>query len=421
MSTTRAIAAATATLRAVLLSKMQQLDPTLGDLEVTVQPPDLARKGVSKPQLNIFLYHTALNAGWRNLDLPSQSKPGERGTPPLPLNLYYMITAYARDDNDNLDLSSHRVLASAMSVLHDYPILRKADIDSALPNSELAQQLERVRISPQPLSVDEIYKLWTVYQSPYRISAAYELTVALIDSTLAQKAGLPVLKRGADNQGVFALASPAASVSGIVYPKAQQAALQGDEIVLLGEHLILEGSVVRFTHPDLADVIDLPPRAGALPGELVVRLPAQGAAPDDPLAYRRWAPGRYALAIVPDLPGLPELPSPPVEFALAPVITVSPLNAVPGNLVLTVTCTPQLREGQRVKLLFGEKQFAPEPFTNEADPAKPSTLTVKLAGVQAGTYLVRLRVDQVDSMPVVYTGTPPQPGFDPDLQVKVAP
>jgi hypothetical protein len=420
MSNTKAIAAATATLRAVLLTKMQELDDTLGDLEVTVQPPDLARKGVSKPQLNIFLYHTALNSGWRNMDLPGQSKPGERGTPPLPLNLYFMITAYARDDNDNLDLSGHRVLAGAMSVLHDYPLLKKADIDSALPNSELALQIERVRISPQPLSVDEIYKLWTVYQSPYRISAAYELTVALIDSTLGQKAGLPVLTRGAADQGVFAVASPAPSLTAVIMPKGHPAARLGDEIIVIGEH-VSAGGILRFTGANGATEVDLVARAGAEPGQLLVRLPAKGPAPDDPLAFQHWAPGRHALSLISDLPGIPPLPTLPIEFALEPVITVSPLNATAGDFVLALTCAPQLRKGQSVQVLFGEQALVPDPIVPEPDPAKPSKLTCHLKGVAAGTYLVRLRVDRVDSMPIVYAGAPAVPAFDPAFQVKVAP
>jgi len=85
------------------------LDGDLADLEVTTQPPDLARKGVTKAQLNLFLYQTVVNAAWRNQDMPRQVRPGENAGPPLALNLHYMITAYGRGDGDN-DAVSHRVL-----------------------------------------------------------------------------------------------------------------------------------------------------------------------------------------------------------------------------------------------------------------------------------------------------------------------
>ena len=55
MSSVLAIAATTRTLRNLLLAQMPVLDADLGDLEVTLQPPDTARKGISKAQLNLFL------------------------------------------------------------------------------------------------------------------------------------------------------------------------------------------------------------------------------------------------------------------------------------------------------------------------------------------------------------------------------
>jgi hypothetical protein len=47
-------------------------------------------------------------------------------------------------------------------------------------------------------------------------------------------------------------------------------------------------------------------------------------------------------------------------------------------------------------------------------------VTVTFPAVSAGTYVVRLRVDGVDSDPVHYVGSPPLPEFDPASQVVVA-
>ena len=67
MSNVLAIAATTRTLRNLLLAQVPALDAELSDLEVTLQPPDVARKGISKAQLNLFLYQVVANAAWRNL------------------------------------------------------------------------------------------------------------------------------------------------------------------------------------------------------------------------------------------------------------------------------------------------------------------------------------------------------------------
>ena len=61
-----------------------------------------------------------------------------------------------------------------MGVLHDHPLLGAEEINGALPESDLDQQVERVRITPQPMSVEEMSKLWTTFQTQYRMSAAYQ-------------------------------------------------------------------------------------------------------------------------------------------------------------------------------------------------------------------------------------------------------
>lgn len=417
MSNSLAIAAATATLRRVLLARIGDLDATLkGDLAVTTQPLDLvhqARKDVTPPQLNIFLYHTAVNAGWRNMDLP-----GERGVPPLALNLYYMLTAYATNNNDDKDgdESSHRVLCAAMSVLHDYPVLTRADIAAALDGNDLAQQFERVRITPQPLSVDEIYKLWTAYQAPYRISAAYELTVTLVDSSIASGAAPPVLTRGEQDRGVYALAGAAPQIAALAIPGRQPAARLGETLLLTGAGLTAVDTMARFEGLRFKAAIAVAPQAASVPGQLAVTLPA-----GDPDAWTAWAPGLYALSLLTSVAGAPALSSNQVGFALAPVITVAPLTVSAGAFTLTVTCAPQLRDGQQVRLVFGNRQVQPASFTQGANASEPSTLTFGLEVADAGTYLVRLRVDGVDSVAVVYGGNPALPAFDPQQQVTVQP
>ena len=177
MSNVLAIAAATRTLRNLLQQRMPLLDTDLSDLEVTLQPPDQARKGVSKAQLNVFLYQVVANPAWRNLDMPGRVRPGETAPPALALNLHYLITAFGRGDAD-LDAVSHRVLAAAMSTLHDCAVLDGDDIRNALPGNHLADQLERIRITPLPQSVDELSKLWTAFQISGSASAERRIVFA---------------------------------------------------------------------------------------------------------------------------------------------------------------------------------------------------------------------------------------------------
>ena len=413
MSNVLAIAATTCTLRNLLLSSVPALDTDLSDLEVTLQPPDVARKGVTKAQLNLFLYQVVCNAAWSNLDMPGRVRPGETAQPPLALNLHYLITAFGRGDSDN-DAVNHRVLAAAMSTLHDRAVLDGTDIQNALPNNDLASQIERVRLTPLPQSVDELSKLWTAFQTNYRVSAAYEATVVLIDSQAPARAPLPVLKRGAQDQGVIAVTSAGPVLDQLILPHAQSAARLGDDLVLGGRQLTTQNALLVLSSPPLAAPIQVTPLAGADAGSLRVHL---ATTPEDPDAVSRWAPGMYTLALQVQSPGLPTVLSNELPWALAPVITILPLTAAAGNLALNVTCTPRIRDGQWVFLLFGDRVLAPQSMSNPADLHQPTALVFQVSSVAAGTYTVRLRVDGADSIPVDFSG--PTPAFAPNQQVVV--
>ena len=53
----------------------------------------------------------------------------------------------------------------------------------ALAASDLADQVELIKITPAAMSTDEMSKLWSAIQSHYRPSAAYQVSVVLIEGT----------------------------------------------------------------------------------------------------------------------------------------------------------------------------------------------------------------------------------------------
>ena len=71
------------------------------------------------------------------------------------------------------------------------------------------------------------------------------------------------------------------------------------------------------------------------------------------------------------------------------------------------------------QLIFGDQQVVPATIVTPADTTQPTTLTFSVEGVLAGTYVVRLRVDGVDSIPVRTSGPPALLEFDPAQQVIV--
>ncbi|WP_164520394.1 DUF4255 domain-containing protein [Specibacter cremeus] len=431
MSNTLAIAATTNAIRNLLQARLPALDTELSDLDVTTRTPDTARKGLAGTSVNLFLYETAVNLGWRNQDLPAQVHAGESGRPPLALDLRYLLTAYARDDADQ-DAVSHRVLAAAMSVLHDHPVLGADELAAALAGNDVGGQPERVRITPLRHGVEEISKLWTAFATNYRVSAAYEATVLLIDSRTPAASALPVLTRGAQDTGVRTLSGAAAVLTALTPADGQPAARLGETVTVAGTALAVADTVALFTalyRPPAGvpapEPIELAPgvpsgAVGVTGTRLDVALPDQA---HDATAWGRWTIGFHTVALVTAHPGQPALASNEAALALAPQITRTPTSVAAGG-TLTLTCVPRIRPGQSVLAIIGDRQVVPASIVNPApnDPnldTTPTTLTVTVPAMDPGTYVVRLRVDGVDSIPVIRAGSPPLPSFDPAQQVTV--
>lgn len=427
MSNSLSVAAITLALRRLLDKSVPALDPDLVGLQVTTRPPDAARANVDGPSINLFLYRTVTNAGWSNLDPPMTVRPGEAGVPALALDLHYLVTAYGAEDTDNA-ATSHRALGAAMSVLHDHPVLDGDAILAALPGSDVQDQVERIRISPVPLSVDDLSKLWGGFATQYRLSVAYVVCVVLIDSRRPTRSALPVLTRGQDDRGPVAVGGAGPALRALTPPRGQAAVRLGEEIVVDGTRLTDPSTVFRLASllPDPPPPVELPRRAPT-PDEgdrVSLRIPPLA---EDPDALGRWAPGFVSLTAVLAPPGLPLVVSNAVACAIAPSITVSPRAAdgpaAPGS-VLTVTCAPRLRPGQQVALVLAGHQVRPTSIT-QPDPGlptfdqTPTSVSFEVPDVPSGTHPVRLRVDGVDSIPVAYSGDPPLPAFDPDQQVSV--
>lgn len=409
MSNPDAIAAVTATLQSILF---QGLKDDFSGIDVTMRPLDKARQdNETNNRVNLFLYQVVRNAAWVNADMPRQVLPGEIGNPPLPLNLFYLVTAYGKD-NDVAAPSGHELLGAAMSLLHDHPILGAEEIRLAtqgpFPDSDLERQIERVRLTYHPISLDELSKLWTGFATPYRLSAAYEAAVVLIESKRPTRSGLPVLTRGQDDSGVTAqgdLSSPLPTLEAVTPPKKQPSVRLGEKLVLTGFHLDGTNVQIRFEHPLLPTPILLAPSAGGTATELKVTIPNQ---PAD------WPAGYYNVSALVTRTGETfERVTNELPLALAPSATLAVSGTAPGLVILTATCAPEVWPGQRASLLVGSNEIVADPH-----PAQTDTLTFKIDKAVAGTFRYRLRVAGVDSLFVDRSVTPPV--FDETQKVVIA-
>jgi hypothetical protein len=213
MSTSLRIASVTYVLKDLLNNGLIDHDVTgaVGEtVTVTALPPDrvIPANGNEPSQLNLFMYQATYNQGWRNVDQPSFNSRGERiASPPLAIDLHYLLTAYG-----SAELHTDILLGYGMQLLHENPALDRESIARSLAppsdageglisslrllsTSRLAEQAEMIKITPESLSAEDISKLWAAFGTKYRPTAAYKVTVVLIESEKLSKPSLPVKAR----------------------------------------------------------------------------------------------------------------------------------------------------------------------------------------------------------------------------------
>lgn len=437
MSNALAIASVTAVLKDLLNNGMidHDVSATLGNVTVSALSPDrIDTTSLNQTsQINLFLYQVTPNAGWRNVGLPSRNGDGERITnPPLALNLHYLLTAYGAQE-----LHAEILLGYAMQLLHETPVLTRSAIrttlappsmvtgGSGLPpamralfTSELAEQIEQLKITPETLNTEEISRMWTAFQAHYRPSSAYQVSVVLIESKASTRSALPVKVRK-----VYAV-----PFNHPVIEEIKSQVKTGDPIlrnqpILAGQNLVIAGHELQseFVRVKVGEFETTPSQSAITAEQIILAIPPALPA------------GVQGVQVV----HLRALGSPPAlhrgvesnvaAFVLRPQIKTRSVTNVlgagtnPRSANITLTVDPPIGDLQRVVLLLNE--FVPllsPPLTSppsapkaeaysfiapsrvtlsppSGPPSSSGSITIPIKGVKASDYLVRIQVDGAES------------------------
>lgn len=447
MSSPLAIGAVSAVLRNLLDNGLIEAGNAMGaTVNVSAVAPDSIDLEAENegPRLNLFLHQVTPNSGWRNADLPSRGAvTGERLTnAPLALDLHYMITAYGR-----LDFQAEILLGYAMHLLHERPLLDRAAIRralapsplpaglmppafQALTASDLADQVEQIKITPAGMSGDDMSKLWSAIQSHYRPSSGYLVSVVLIEGTRPAVAPLPVLSRGIidpathRDRGVAVtpdLLSPLPTLTAATPPNNQMAARLGEVVTITGTRLVGAGHRVRLSHRLFTTPLELNASAvDAAGGRITFTLPNTAA------AQTNLAAGQFVVSVVltPQGEANPrETNAVPLQIAPVAVLAADAGLSLPAATVVRggapqvvtveMRSRPRVRPTQRASLLLDTAEAVAAPRALPADPL----VFVFPDALPAGNPRVRLRVDGVDSLLVDRSGD--APAFDLSQQLAV--
>lgn len=432
MSTEAAIAGVTSVLQQVLNDRVGAV---VNGAIVTARPLDKAQPTEGKSVLNLFLYQAVTNAAFSNLPMPG-THPGIDDHAPIALNLHYLLTVFGKDDTDEAPVEGQLLLGAALSALLDRASLKRSDIRKFAAGSDLEKQVDLIRLTTRPMTLDDVSKLWTAFQAPYRLSTAIEASCVLIETRPPKPTPLPVVRRGSDDRGPVAMAAMLPFLERLTFgPRARPfpAALVGEAIHADGKDLVASpplSVVLRTESADGATTIDIPLKvdvAGGLEGVL------------DP--NEDWRAGPYLASVTHLDAGRVVARSPETWFAIAP--RISGISArVPGqrlgngapvriaanasqSVVLEISVAPQVWPGQSVEAEWHgqrlERVDAPAPTPEDSVAFRVQRPADTAVGLATPPSVLRLRVAKADSLPFAIVDDDPRKGFeiDPGQQVQI--
>ena len=370
MSDFRAIGGASATLQTLLADRMEQ--PFGTPVPVTIgTPPFTARDNEQRAEdarVNLFLYRVTENGYLQNQEIPGRAPSGAYGHPPLSLNLHYLVTGYGtaevRAGLATLfdDSTAQFVLGSAMRVLHDIPIItdsvrtQRAPSGSIVLHQSLRDEFEHMKISLEPLTLEDISKVWTALALRYRLSAAYVVNVVQIESRRARGFPRPVgqplspirppLPSDAPSPGpmIYVLTIQTPTITEVRVIRAGTTVEQPFAYAAIGDEIVLRGTSLSgpITSVIIGDVEV--PATSTDPMRVVARIPdavVPGAGPIAP--ELQLQPGVRTVKVSVRDPLVPQsrFTSNDAAFMLVP-------SVIPATLVVAAAPRRLIINGQRL-------------------------------------------------------------------------
>lgn len=160
------------------LRKLLENDPWTGispKPTITLKSPkDIKTESGNPNMVSLFLYQITENIFLKNEEM--QRLDDQRVLqPPLFLELFYLATTYSNDP-----AQEKYILGKVMQIFFNNPVLTGTVLQGGLSGSD-----EEIKIICNPLSLDDLTKIWSAFQDvPYKLSVSYLATPVRIDSLL---------------------------------------------------------------------------------------------------------------------------------------------------------------------------------------------------------------------------------------------
>jgi len=391
--------------------------PNPFNLDISGKPPDEARAGDST-QLSLYLFHVAAdkqhrNTGWISPPSFPPSPPAPPfPRPPLALDLIYLLSV----SSSGSFAEEQRALSMALRCFHENPVVKITDA----ANTELA----RFTLTLEASTADDLGRLWQAATVSMRVAAVYRVAVVFLQAPDAPRPSKPV--------ATFALSvnpTPPAGVTPFlagtvttftpVAPGVDPITVKPVDLfparVGPGQAFVLYGAgfdAVNATNTYLVttggadeDISAWAQAVGAGAGKRPLLVPAADTHPAGPYLLRLGNnkplgdPTASRSAVTP--------------FAIAPSIDPG------GNPLLLPPAPgmPNVLTGAGFLVGATELDLETLSLTRRVAPGNPAagefvvvdSKTIRFlppAGLPAGTYAIRLRVNQMEALPSRWVKVP---------------
>jgi hypothetical protein len=142
--------------------------------------------------ITLYLYRLAVNGSRRSMP-PSVGPDGQRFRSPIPVDLYYMLTPWARDVE-----KQHRLLGWAVREMQNMPVLLASLLNNYVPESNTFRAVETIEVILETVSLQDMTNILERLDINQQLSVCYVARTVLLESTLPLDEGPPVQTRAYD-------------------------------------------------------------------------------------------------------------------------------------------------------------------------------------------------------------------------------
>lgn len=156
----------------------------VGGMVVSLNTPQEMTKKPAEG-LSVWLYRVIRDEQRLN-DPPERLSPNLLRPRALPVRLHYLMTPVT-DRKLGEPETEQLIMGKVLQTFHSHAVLRGTDLQAELAGTEA-----ELKIRLEPMSLEEITRVWEALEGSYQLSVSYEVGVVDIDSELEPEKVAPV-------------------------------------------------------------------------------------------------------------------------------------------------------------------------------------------------------------------------------------